>query len=80
MRAQQLASRGRDLGTIAAEQLLVLREGIVYGVHSKLPGSVHQPYYRMLPPGATPPYPVLDRRQAHDLARTKGLEIVPWVR
>jgi hypothetical protein len=81
IRAQQIATRGGDLGTSAAEQLLALREGIVYGVHSELPGAVHQPYHNMLPPARQqPPYPLLNTREAQSLAQRKGLEIVPWVR
>lgn len=68
-----------DAGRVAAEQLLCLRNGLLYGVHARLGTPVFQPYSKsVLAPGTR--VPLLTRARAAAVARERRLELVPWER
>ena len=71
------ASEVDDPGRVVAETLVCLRRGMVYGVHSRLPGPVYNPYESVLDVDH-PPYPILDGKKARQLAAERNLEIVGW--
>ena len=66
-------------GRVAAEQLVCLRNGFLYGVHARLGTPVFQPYSKSVVAPDTR-VPLLTRERAAAVARENRLELVPWER